>query len=968
MNLESGHADRAAVSRSTGGRAHPVMAGGRRLSKPIRAAPEHAVRAWAPPWWLLAALVCATASAGAPGDRDDPPGTGLGLRAYPFSEPYRDFLSRGTQHDYRNLGRHGYAPETVSPESFEIYDRLGNRLVRGYPLLTWRETRSDSLGLQQSAVRTNRFYDLSFNELIISQDHYKGWSLSATMGQDLRTLLTPLTLRTPQWQGMRIDGRSGRQGFTALLSRGAPDRFSAFDDRRDDSPILTYGGRYHHDLGAVASVGATLYNQHQVDVNSKRGSFISGRHPYQMAAPDEISVWVESDAPEAGHPAGVTDIVIEIEVETEDGERQRLSSSDQAVDPVIYRPSLAPVVTDVGATRTEGVLQVDGPGERIEYLFRLPPNARVVSADFTAHVVGDYRISVRQAHQFRGGTRFWPSQSNPTHTSVPGNPLYQIDFRPAEEEPHFTVARASGDPGIGTSDRVRFEYGIPSGKTLVGTDFRISAQELTADGEIVYNVEEKLFPFANDSLDVRGERATAGAWAYVFNVRKPLAVGGYEVEVGGEVYRMDPDYSGGYDSRRGGTVFFTDQGGSKAGDAFTQEFPLVEDNDDRDEIADDTFPDQGFFQKTPLGSFRGGRSGGVFPGLDEDGDLTPDNDRNRNGVGDWSEPFLFFGSDPADLVYGLDFNNNGEPDFRENDDHPDYPIRKDQKGQHLFAAVSRPLPVLDRVSVGYYRAEEIASWGEASALYARASGSWVPGRGLYLEFHDDVKLVEDTIRDDVYEWTTGDTFNPLANVYSPLAPPPPDPLAMRKSLVNTGFVEADWQLPLGLHATVHGLHVLNRQREIEGVQEADTFSEFSLVSRLEYGRKWGPLELWSGVKHALKEGRRGYAWNSESTRFLAPAVRLEYEIMPAFHLGWGMSGLPGIPMSFHDGDSERRSYDERKSVLLLRGTSRGTPEDILGGHLSIATGIEFHRREYGERDPTRDFDIAGVFVEVILGN
>ena len=219
----------------------------------------------------------------------------------------------------------------------------------------------------------------------------------------------------------------------------------------------------------------------------------------------------------------------------------------------------------------------------------MPPDARVVSADFTAHVVGDYRISVRQAHQFRGETRHWPSQSNPTHTSVPGNPLYQIDFRPAEEEPHYTVARAAGDPGVGTSDRVRFEYGIPSGKTLLGTDFRISAQELTADGEIVYNVEEKLFPFANDSLDVRGEHATHRCLG--LRAQRAQTAGGRRLRGRGWGARSTawiPDYSGGYDSRRGGVPCSSPtRAASRAEEAFTQEFPLVEDNDDGDEIADD---------------------------------------------------------------------------------------------------------------------------------------------------------------------------------------------------------------------------------------------------------------------------------------------------------------------------------------------------------------------------------------------
>jgi hypothetical protein len=130
----------------------------------------------------------------------------------------------------------------------------------------------------------------------------------------------------------------------------------------------------------------------------------------------------------------------------------------------------------------------------------------------------------------------------------------------------------------------------------------------------------------------------------------------------------------------------------------------------------------------------------------------------------------------------------------------------------------------------------------------------------------------------------------------------------------------------------------------------------------------GKFELWSGVKYALKEGRRGYATSSQSTTFFAPAVRVEYQIVPGFHLGWGMSGLPGLPMRFNNDDDKRSSFDERKTVLMLSGVSRGTPDDVLGGHLSISTGVEFHSREYDEKNLARDFDIAGIFVEVVIGN
>lgn len=891
-------------------------------------------------------------------------GTGLSLRSYPYSEPLRDFLNRGHWQGYSNLGKQGYAPETVSVLSYELYDRLGSHLFRGYPLMSWRETRSDSLGLQQSDLDREIYFFQFFNDLVVADDRYGGWSFSAALGDNIRTNLTPLTMRTPQWQGVRIDGGAGDQGMTMLLTRGSYDRFSAFDARLDRSPVLAYGGRYYRKPNDVLTVGLTFYNQHQVNIESRRGSFVSGSQPYQIRSPDEISVWIESDAPETGAVAGVMDVDIEILVQQEGG-KQWLSSDPEVAPPVLYSSGLRPRVS--GGTRVGDVRQVSAAGERVEYLFTLPPSTAIIDARFAADVVGDYRISVRQTHQYRNAdgdleTRSWPSTADPKH-SQRGNPMYPYDFKPTEDEPHFTVARAEGSPGTQRARTVRFNHGIPSGKTLLGTDFAIVARELMANGEVVYNIEEQHFPLSSDSLGVRGVKGTTGAWAYLFNARLPLQVRGVSVEFGGELYRMDPDYSGGYDSRRGGTIFFTDQGGPKGSEAFTQELPLMEDNDDDDEVPDDTFQDQGRFQQYVPGTYSGGRAGGVFPGLDEDGDLTPDNDRDRNGAPDWTEPFLFMGSDPADFVYGIDFNNNGSPDFRENDDYADYPIRKDQKGLHGYVSVPDALPGLSRLSAGWYSAKEIAGWGEASALYARMSGTWHAPGGILVEVNDDIKLVEDTISDDVYEWVIGDTSS-LANVYSPLAPPPPDPLIMRKSLVNFGAAEMEWEHHTGVRVGLDLLHFMNRQADIDGIQESDTYSEFALVSRLEYARRLGRLDLWTGLKYAVKEGHRGPAWADASTRFRAAAIKAGYQIMPGMSLRWGISGLPGLRMSLTDDSDPASSYEEGKSVLMLQGTA----DSFMGMSLSISSGVQIHHRDYDEGGGARDFDTVGIFVDVIAGN
>ena len=69
--------------------------------------------------------------------------------------------------------------------------------------------------------------------------------------------------------------------------------------------------------------------------------------------------------------------------------------------------------------------------------------------------------------------------------------------------------------------------------------------------------------------------------------------------------------------------------------------------------------------------------------MDENNDLIPDSDQNFNGIPDWTEPILFYDADPPDFIYGIDFNNNGVVDYRENDALPDYPYPRDPPGRSL---------------------------------------------------------------------------------------------------------------------------------------------------------------------------------------------------------------------------------------------------------------------------------------------
>ena len=100
---------------------------------------------------------------------------------------------------------------------------------------------------------------------------------------------------------------------------------------------------------------------------------------------------------------------------------------------------------------------------------------------------------------------------------------------------------------------------------------------------------------------------------------------------------------------------------------------------------------------------------GVFPGQDDDNDGLPDTNRNFNDVPDYVEPFLMYYVESNDFFYGLDRNNNDDPDVREDDLDPDYPYDADQRGIHLFGQLD--LTPQWSLGAGRYDIEQIAGGG-----------------------------------------------------------------------------------------------------------------------------------------------------------------------------------------------------------------------------------------------------------------
>ena len=147
----------------------------------------------------------------------------------------------------------------------------------------------------------------------------------------------------------------------------------------------------------------------------------------------------------------------------------------------------------------------------------------------------------------------------------------------------------------------------------------------------------------------------------------------------------------------------------------TQEFQLLEVNDDNDQWPDD-HPSE---VPTAGDAYPGWPNSRVYPGLDDNYDNIPDSDRNENFIPDWEEPFITYDAEPSDFVYGIDLNTNSNPDYRENDDLPDFPYPRDEKGHHFFAVIEPSTLPAGTLSFGRYDTRQIVGGGRSKSLYLR---------------------------------------------------------------------------------------------------------------------------------------------------------------------------------------------------------------------------------------------------------
>ena len=899
----------------------------------------------------------------------------------------RDFLNYGTHNPYRNYAYEPFAPFPVFGWVAPRYDRLGRYIMQGRVMLSADEQRPGLSKIEGLRFETGNVYavGLTFNYTVL-QDSYKGrsYAMMVLLGSNkvdtapVKARFSPLTLNMTRYTGVRFDVNGPKNKTTFIYTRGAGDRdrFSLFTQGQDErSPVILWGTHWETQIGSALRLGSTFINQHILDTKSRQGSLFKGNLSNDMQSPDLIVVRVVDDSPhDLSVPAAAYAVDVVVSGEDEEGNARVITSSQELADEgVEWVPSMAPGRPTGPAVGDHW--EAVGEDEMIEFSFNMPEGFRSRQAEFVARVGGDYRIQVRQQHthefyhatlkRFRTKSMQWPGKSriSPVESAGfegdPGDLKYPLDFKFPETEPAYTVLRSPGTPRDLEAREVRFDYGFPTAQSLASLNLEFDYAGLKLNGELAFNVQDFKFPFRD------GRRHSKDVTAYYLTGERKLPLLGARAPgLGFELYRIPPDYSGNYDSRRGGAIFHTDVPFAPPNTAITQEFNLYDDNDDGDQWPDDKPND------TPLA---GQNDAGVFPGLDDNNDNVPDTDQNGNGLPDWDEPFLFFWADPPEFIYDIDMNNNGLPDLTENDDELDYPYKRDQEGYHGFINFAEYLPKFGKLSLGFYRNKQIAGGGESKASYLRWETRYNPGRWGSVYFKGDVKRVEDSIPDPTFIWKT--STDPRANAIVvqeaggqykllDLRDPDPDLMLMRNSTVSTFHITSDLKALEYLTLRMRYKWHVNRQNEDvfadSSSQEDETLSRLTLSHKVEYRyplRK--KITLTARARHLYWQDA-GYPeelarhWSTYGLLF-----EEEFKLTERTMFVAGQEGIPGLlPVWHSEHNVEENDFKRWTQVYMVR-----TQGAYLGWDMVTEMGFEYQKKKT-EADETTN---RTFFIEIFFG-
>ena len=684
---------------------------------------------------------------------------------------------------YSNYAREPYqryVGTTIEGEPF--YDLYGNYLTRGWLIYDWSQTQPTQFG---SSIFKDTRFNQWYNAVTISSDSHGQYYYAITVGDRIRTTLTPLTFSKPSFNGVQMDFASDKYEATMLFSRASQPIVGATPNREPSqltNATNLMAGRATAQVGDFAKLGVTMVNAHNSRTFAdafERNPFVGGLAANQGSLPATgIALILSDDSPADGR-GGATlfthDIVITAE-DVDTGQRTDFRLRDVVSDPARW-----PVIT--GGAPREGALAADGDEKIVinydfgDIAYIGPRPTEIVDIRFDLVVANDYLIEV------------W-SDRQTGQNDAPNLPMTGTDVE--ELEPAlFELARAPGNVQDNSNQtRLVLDYGLPSAKMVYGFTLElIDAWGFDVYSE--YDISRDYGQYPNPARQSAGrdlETHSTDATAWMVNASRVE----YPYFVFGEAYHIDPDY--------GTSAFIVDASGDVTYDnSRTSLYEFVEDNDDQDRIPD-------WFRLN-----QGAGDDIVFPGWDENNDFVNDFNQNdsqtlSNRIPDYAEPFFRYGADRPEFLFGIDLNNNNWIDRFENDDLPDYPYKADHEGYNLYGGLF--IGPYTKLTVGRLAEESIATETHNRSTYGLLTFDREFPQARVRVFQM-LKRVKDTIADDRREMTPHFDVNALAIVN--------DILPARDTWVNSTYLQLDYQ-------PVESVNVINKVKWDRFAQQGDAYT------------------------------------------------------------------------------------------------------------------------------------------------
>ena len=727
---------------------------------------------------------------------------------------------RWNQREYSNYARNPYQRYVGTVrEGTHFYDFFGEYISRGWLVYDWRQAQPTDAG---SAVFKSDKFTQWFGNITVSSDRKGDDAYVITVGNPIRTTLTPMTFSKPSFNGIQADLVSDRYALTVLASRiSDPLTFAVPQPRRTTNSTSLAGGRAEVDVSDQITLGGTFVNAHNsytsLDMfsgNFRAGNLTAGQSSAPVTA---IAVILSDDSPDDG-VGGAALFSHDIRITTRDfaTDTREVWTLEQVVRPGTEWPAV------FGGFVRAGFIAADGD-ERIvlNYDFTDPAfqlvredgtaldATNIIEVEFDYVLANDFKIEVWSNRQ-TGKSR------------VPSPPLTGalIDA----EKPALLLVRRAADnvTNIWNIQRVKFEYGLPTATMVAG---------LTIEGTDIWGIDLygewdrsfRYFQYPNATLfDIKEahEISRRQADARYFTLSKQE----FPFFAYVEAYGIDEGY--------GTNAFIVDGTGNTQYDRPTlRTYEFVDDNDDQDAVADWVRPASGVADPH------------VFPGWDENNDGISDFNQNDNGLvaneqPDYEEPFLRYDVDRPEFLFGIDMNNNGWIDRFEDDELPDYPYKADREGYNAFAGMH--LTPETRVMVGRTDEHMQSDSRDNTTTYGLFTfDKTYAGQGRVRLF-DMLRRASDTIPDDRRE------ISPFLN--APTQPIVEDFLRAQDAWINTAWLGLEYTpIPrVKVQSTLKHEYFNQRQndpRDLTGRKMAGAPSLLGLINKLEYNIRIGSLTL-----------------------------------------------------------------------------------------------------------------------------